>query len=126
MTVILQHGYSNEVYKLPCHVSRKQFLKYLFSMSAGPACSRLNPILKVNSPSSFRVMTVPLHFSIVSSLPLIVHTLLNFFLSLALHSLLAVYYCLLLQLVHSNMPFSYYYYFFAVSFSFYFLSEVTV
>ena len=90
MRKILQHGYSNEVYKLPCHVSRKPFLKYLFSMSVSPACSRLEagPHLESHSPSSFRVMMVPLLSSIVSSLTLIVHTLLHFSLSLALHSLL--------------------------------------
>ena len=87
------HKFFTHTYFYTCFQFLSACTKHLLvSISASSTCSRLEvgPHLESNSPSSFRVIMVPLLFSIVSSLPFIVHTLLHFSLSLslALHNLL--------------------------------------
>ena len=91
ITCIFIHFFT-DTYFYTCFQFLSACTKHLLvSMSVGSACSRLEagPHLESHSPSSFRIMMVPLLFLIVSPLPLIVYTLLHFLsLSLALHSLL--------------------------------------
>ena len=56
------------MYKPSCHVSRKQFLKYLFSMSASPALFKAGPHLESHRPSTFCIMMVPLLTSLLNHL----------------------------------------------------------